>query len=146
VINLPFKDPDKNKKYKQDDYQKNRKSILEKQKKFRDENPELVSLRKKIERTRTKTQVMTHYSNSDKPECFCCGETQLEFLTLDHRNNDGNIERKKGLPGGARLYDKLKAQKFPEGYQVMCFNCNCGRAINNGICPHKTLNVIKLQN
>jgi hypothetical protein len=22
------------------------------------------------------------------------------------------------------------------GFQVLCWNCNCGRAFNNGICPH----------
>jgi hypothetical protein len=27
---------------------------------------------------------------------------------------------------------------FPPGFQLLCSNCNHGRARNGGICPHKT--------
>lgn len=30
----------------------------------------------------------------------------------------------------------IKMLNYPEGYQVLCYNCNCGKSINNGICPH----------
>ncbi len=26
---------------------------------------------------------------------------------------------------------------FPPGFRVLCYNCNCGRNHNKGICPHK---------
>ena len=26
----------------------------------------------------------------------------------------------------------------PDTIQILCFNCNCGRARNGGICPHET--------
>jgi hypothetical protein len=26
---------------------------------------------------------------------------------------------------------------FPPGYQVLCMNCNHGKRMNNGVCPHK---------
>ena len=38
----------------------------------------------------------------------------------------------------SKFYLWLKRNNFPPGYQVLCWNCNCGRSINNGICPHKT--------
>jgi hypothetical protein len=25
---------------------------------------------------------------------------------------------------------------FPAGFQVLCFNCNQGRRLNHGVCPH----------
>ena len=67
-------------------------------------------------------------------ECACCGETDKRFLTLDHINDDGNTHRKKRNSEGI-LFDAIS--KFaPEEYQVLCFNCNYGRAINHGVCPH----------
>jgi hypothetical protein len=79
--------------------------------------------------------------------CACCGETQTEFLTLDHINNDGNIERRKMSKtgygwGGKDLYMKLRHLDYPAGYQVLCMNCQIGKhlmmkATEEAICPHK---------
>ena len=67
--------------------------------------------------------------------CACCGETIETFLTIDHINNDGNEHRKK--IGRTSVYRWLKKQNFPLGYQVLCFNCNMGKQLNGGVCPHK---------
>jgi len=69
--------------------------------------------------------------------CYCCGETDPSFLTMDHINNDGSGHTK----GRRNLYLLLKEEGFPPGIvKTACFNCNCGRAANGGICPHvKTL-------
>lgn len=79
-------------------------------------------------------QVLQHYG----AKCSCCGETERMFLTLDHVNNDGYQHR---LPSGGRmkaekLYRWLILNNFPEGYQILCWNCNCGKHRNGGICPH----------
>lgn len=68
--------------------------------------------------------------------CRCCGETTEQFLSIDHVNNDGanhrkDVERRK-------LYHWLRDNNFPDGFQVLCMNCNFGKARNNGICPHQT--------
>jgi hypothetical protein len=39
-----------------------------------------------------------------------------------------------GRRGGINRFYK---NNFPRGYRILCYNCNCGRALNNGICPHK---------
>ena len=67
--------------------------------------------------------------------CVCCGETTLHFLTIDHANNDGNVHRKQMKR--ERIYQWLKRNNYPPGFRVLCFNCNCGRQINGGICPHE---------
>lgn len=36
-------------------------------------------------------QVFDHYGNA----CACCGNTEKNFLTLDHKNNDGASHRRK---------------------------------------------------
>lgn len=57
--------------------------------------------------------------------CVCCGEKTPEFLTIDHINNDGNVERKIHGLSGAALYRFLKDSGFPKDrYQLLCMNCN----------------------
>lgn len=74
--------------------------------------------------------------------CACCGETEKKFLSLDHINNDGATFRRSmyGNRNAAGLvtYAWLARKGFPSGYQVLCMNCNHGKRMNNGVCPHKT--------
>lgn len=70
--------------------------------------------------------------------CACCGETEQKFLTLDHKNNDGAKHRKEiGARGGIAIYHWIIRNGFPPMFQVLCFNCNHGRHLNGGTCPHK---------
>lgn len=66
--------------------------------------------------------------------CACCGETEPNFLSLDHIENDGADHRRKV---GKAIWKWLRDNNYPEGFQVLCMNCNHGKARNNGICPHK---------
>jgi len=68
--------------------------------------------------------------------CACCGETMEAFLSIDHINNDG-AEHRKGV-NRRNLYKWLKANNYPPGFQILCMNCNFGKARNGGVCPHKT--------
>lgn len=66
--------------------------------------------------------------------CECCGEKTKEFLTLDHKNQNGSKERKTWQQI-AMMRGILKGERTDIG--LLCFNCNCGRELNGGICPHK---------
>ena len=76
-------------------------------------------------------------------KCCCCEETIVEFLTLDHIDNNGAAHRKflggRSAGSGRTLYLWIINNNFPRIFQVLCYNCNCGRARNGGVCPHKTL-------
>jgi len=87
--------------------------------------------------TKRKILVMTHYSKG-APKCSCCGETILDFLTIDHINQNGTQHRKKHKITG-HIYKWLIDKHLPKGFDVLCFNCNLSRSFpyNNGICPHK---------
>ena len=80
-------------------------------------------------------------------KCACCGESESKFLSIDHVNNDGNIRRKEmqygvgGNGGGIKLYATIISEGFPDTYQILCMNCNWGKARNNGVCPHQTVKV-----
>lgn len=69
-------------------------------------------------------------------QCSCCGEDIEIFLTIDHKNNDGADERRQSNFCNMGFYRRIIAKAFPAKYQLLCFNCNCGRAQNDGICPH----------
>lgn len=95
-------------------------------------------------RKKLKSEIFFIYSKG-KMECNCCGVKGLNFLTIDHINNDGNkhrdeLRKNKGSYGNS-IYRWLKKNNYPKGFQVLCWNCNCGKMINNGICPHKSKDI-----
>lgn len=73
-------------------------------------------------------------------KCNCCGESQILFLTIDHINNDGSNDRSNKNYTTRSFYMKLKKEPIRDDIQVLCFNCNLGKSINGGVCPHKLLN------
>lgn len=145
-------------KWRGEYYQKNKEKICKRIKKWREENPEKYkeharktnrSPMHKIYhlhwRDRLQLEVLSHYSDKsmDFPHCACCKEIMLDFLEIDHINNNGAEERRKlGFKGrGIAFYTWLKRNNYPEGYQVLCANCNKGKARNKGICPHQKLDI-----
>lgn len=94
-------------------------------------------------RRRSKLLVLHHYSNG-KMICACCGIGYVEFLTIDHINGGGAAHRRtigngKLANGGGAFYTWLRKNGYPEGYRVLCQNCNFSRGIF-GYCPHETRN------
>lgn len=81
---------------------------------------------------RLKEQVITAYGG----KCECCGEQEPAFLSVDHINDDGAAHRR--TISASNLYRWLRKHGFPrDAYRLLCFNCNCGRRINGGVCPHR---------
>lgn len=81
-------------------------------------------------------ETLTHYGNG-RMVCQCCGENEFVFLTIDHINGRTLEEKKNVKYRGWQLKQFLRAHGYPKGYQTLCFNCNSGRALNGGVCPHK---------
>lgn len=81
-----------------------------------------------------RVDAIKHYGGS----CFCCGESQLEFLAIDHIFNDGAGERKV-VGSGSKFYYWLRDNNYPPfRYQVLCHNCNLAKGFY-GACPHLRL-------
>jgi len=56
--------------------------------------------------------------------CVDCGFSDMRALQLDHKNNDGNKDRKKfGNAEWWRFYNKNR-KLAKEKLQVLCANCN----------------------
>ena len=80
---------------------------------------------------------LLHYSRGELC-CACCGETRLEFLALDHINDDGAAHRLElGPQAGRHFYAWLRKTGYTyQALVVACHNCNMARALY-GQCPHK---------
>jgi hypothetical protein len=88
-------------------------------------------------RANFKYSVLAVYSDG-KPKCKCCGETHIEFLTIDHINNNAPEQKRQFKAEGktySYLYRWLVANDFPDSFQVLCMNCNFAKG-KYGYCPH----------
>jgi hypothetical protein len=83
-------------------------------------------------RQKVRDEVFRNYGGAT---CSCCGETERDFLTIDHINEDGARHRREVVRSGA-FYQWLKSHNFPPGFQVLCWNCNHSKHFH-GECVHK---------
>lgn len=81
-------------------------------------------------RQKLRQRLLDAYGN----KCACCGEKEEKFLVVDHKYNDGYLERKK-YPN-TQMWRFIIKQNFPSRYQLLCYNCNMAKAFYGG-CPHK---------
>ncbi len=118
--------------YYKEHYQKNHDKILQQRQKHRNENREHYKTKERKKRLIIKERVI----NGHGGKCECCGETLLDFLTIDHINNDGARHRKEFGRAG-KIHRWIISNNFPEGFQVLCFNCNYSKFLNGGKCIHQ---------
>jgi hypothetical protein len=86
---------------------------------------------------RERAQMKHDFLEAMGNKCNCCGEDDVRFLTLDHVDGSGAEDRK--FLQEHQIYREARRLKYPpDRYQVLCFNCNCGRSANGGICPHNS--------
>lgn len=85
------------------------------------------------EKRRIKEETFSAYGG----KCACCGESNFGFLTIDHPQNDGAKHRREAkCKTGISFCRWLRRRGFPKKFQLLCWNCNCGKNGNGGICPH----------
>jgi hypothetical protein len=103
--------------------------------------PTEINEAQKVARLKRKMLIFRHYS-SEIPFCACCGEEEIKFLSIDHINGGGTKHRQElqkapGKPaGGSVIYGWIVKNNFPEGFQILCHNCNQAKGFY-GMCPHK---------
>jgi hypothetical protein len=101
--------------------------------KWREANKEKSNLCKARCRIKRRLEMIKAYGG----KCACCSEDTPQFLTLDHKNGGGNKDRN-GRKSNHYIITRLRKEGWPGGnHQLLCWNCNSGRAINGGICPHR---------
>ena len=89
-------------------------------------------------RIQARRLVIGHYSQGTY-RCACCGESQYDFLELDHINGGGgreNLQLFGGRSVSSALFCWLVTNGFPPGYQILCANCNRSKG-KHGTCVHR---------
>lgn len=84
--------------------------------------------------------VLTHYSNGT-PHCKCCGETEIDFLAMDHIDGGGKkhfATKELSSTCGRSIYRWLVKHSYPSGFRVLCHNCNFAYGAY-GSCPHQRI-------
>ena len=87
-------------------------------------------------------------SKSNIPCCRCCGEkSHLGFLALDHIAGRKEMDSEHQLVKlgysssliGDYFHTWLIKNNFPEGFQILCHNCNYAKGMkrNKNKCPHE---------
>lgn len=85
--------------------------------------------------------IVLQFYSATTPFCNCCGEKELKFLSIDHVNGGGNEHRRSmgRVDGkGGNISHWIRKNNFPDGFQVLCHNCNMAKGFY-GVCPHKLL-------
>jgi hypothetical protein len=99
-------------------------------------HPDRVNARARDRNRRAKTDVVSQYGG----QCACCGEHRIEFLSIDHVNGDGAEHRRSVVGPGYALYMWLQKNGYPEGFRVLCMNCNTSLG-KWGYCPHGNVTI-----
>ena len=85
------------------------------------------------------------HSNSDVPCCNCCGQnSHPEFLAIDHifgKKQMDSIPELVAIGYSSKLKNHLLPwiidNNFPEGFQILCHNCNQSKAnAKHNLCIH----------
>lgn len=96
------------------------------------ENQGGVRKHRQSQHLKKKSRIIAFYSEG-KNCCACCGEANIVFLTIDHINGGGGAHRRQI---GKNFYWWLIKNEFPDGFQVLCYNCNMAKR-DGAECPHK---------
>ena len=120
------KNKDKISKQKREEYIKNSDIYKERVKKYRLLHINKLKKYFKDLGQKRKKIVLDHYSDG-LFVCINCKESRYEGLTIDHIHGGGRKHAKEV----GKLYRWLIKNKFPEGYQVLCMNCQIRKRRDN---------------
>lgn len=119
-----------NKKYSENYYKINKKSLSAKSKKYRRKNRSSISERHSTLYKNYRIQFLEMYGN----RCSCCGEKNYEFLTIEHKLGQKGIKRQTS----SKAYREAIKIHNPELYEILCMNCNHAKG-RYGHCPHSEI-------
>jgi hypothetical protein len=81
-----------------------------------------------ITRNRAEAQLeaFIHYSGHNPPQCVLCEFKDIRALQLDHEKGDGaEFRRLNKYATGKSLCLFLRKRGWPDGYRILCANCQC---------------------
>ena len=91
------------------------------QKKYRQKNLLKILFREREHYNEIRNACISHYSKKGMV-CLKCKCNDIRVLVIDHIDNSG-AQLRKTLKASS-IYAWLVKNNFPEGFQVLCHNCN----------------------
>lgn len=113
-------------------YASHKEEVAAMNRRYLEANREEINAKGRKRTRQRRLGVLSHYGG----KCACCGETTFEFLAIDHINGGGGEHRRK--IGKSETVKWLIKNNYPEGFQVLCHNCNLAKGFY-GECPHQKL-------
>ncbi len=111
----------------------NRAAIRVKENQWYHDRASQVKAAAKRYRQRLKEQLIKHYSNGTG-QCSRCGVSDIDILCIDHISGNGNAHRRSiGRTSGYGFYQWLNKEKLPDGFQVLCYNCNMKKRVTEDV-------------
>ncbi len=112
---------------------------LEYARNYYSKNKEIIKKQVSDRIKKNRVKILEFYTHGTF-KCSCCDVVGIEFLCIDHVNNDGNKQRKE-LRNLHSFYRWILKNNYPDSLQVLCHNCNMAKQIY-GTCPHKKLSTV----
>lgn len=85
------------------------------------EDTTIYKAKKKIRKHKW-LEVVAHYTKN-RMTCESCNEDDMVVLSVNHINGNGTRHRKAIGFGGIKFYRWLIKNNYPEGYNILCMNC-----------------------
>jgi len=110
-------------------YNTHKDKVLKRIRNYKIKNIEKIKIQGKQYREDEKLKILIYYSKNDPPQCtdpfhlHTDPFIDIRALTIDHINNNGADHRRKMKKEGITFYRWLINNNYPDGYQVMCINC-----------------------
>jgi len=115
-----------------DDYYKHKKKRLEQNRDYRKINKSHLQQYDKLRSEQLKKDVLSNYCKKEI-KCSKCNKTNITYLTIDHIKGGGK-QHCKTVGYGKNFYLWLKRNNYPNGFQVLCMNCQWVKKIENKEC------------
>lgn len=113
-------------------YQENKDWLRLKNKEWIAKNKDRYTAAVRAYRLSIRIGTLAAYGN----KCACCGESEKNFLTIDHIDGKGH-EHRKLVGSGHKMYCWLRRNGYPkDNYRLLCWNCNSAIGAY-GYCPHR---------
>ena len=119
---MPYKLIERRREYQKEYYNLHRDYVLRRTTAYRKAHYDQIMDAQIRWKKALRLEVLTYYSGG-VPKCAHCGIDDVDVLCFDHINGGGTKDKRRTC-----LPFSLRREGYPEGFQVLCANCNMKKA------------------
>lgn len=126
------KDKKEKAKYDKSYYERNKEKIKKKVLEWKHDHRDEYNSIKCQQYTNRRLKFISMYGG----KCACCGETTMEFLSLDHIDPKTKLRANGKKENTPMALGRAIKEYRPNEFQILCHNCNQAKGYY-GVCPHQ---------